>query len=229
MIREFEGATEQEAIQKAIDELGLSKDELDVEIIGQERTGFFRKGPVKIRIQIDEEPEHEERKEFHGNPYGLDPKLEKEVMDFLCTLMEYTGLEAQISLIGHEPGKIVLNIDSDDTNLLIGKKGKNIDAFQILANVFASKKIGEGNSLKIVLDSENYRSRREDTLVRMALKTAQIVRKTRRSQLLEPMNPFERRLIHTALSDFGGIHTESEGEGLMKQIRVFYTGEGENR
>lgn len=63
----------------------------------------------------------------------------------------------------------------------------------------------------------------------MALKTAQIVRKTRRSQLLEPMNPFERRLIHTAFSDFEGIHTESEGEGLMKQIRVFFTGEGGNR
>lgn len=84
---------------------------------------------MKIRIQVDEEPEHEERKKFMATPTA-NPRVQKEVMDFLCTLMEYTGLEAQISLIGHEPGKIVLNIDSDDTNLLIGKKGKNINTLK---------------------------------------------------------------------------------------------------
>jgi len=226
MIREFEGATEEEAIQKAIEELGLTKDELDVEFIGKEKGGFFRKGPVKIRIQVEDEPEVEEKREQYGEPYGPDENLEAEVMEFLHRLLELSGIDGNVTRLAHEAGKIVFDIQSEDTNLLIGKKGKNIDAFQILANVFASKKIGEGKSLKIVLDSENYRSRREDTLIRMALKTAQQVRKTKRSQLLEPMNPFERRLIHTALSEIDGIHTESEGEGLLKQIRIFYTGEG---
>jgi spoIIIJ-associated protein len=82
-----------------------------------------------------------------------------------------------------------------------------------LANVYLGKILDEGKgNTKIVLDAENYRWRREDTLVRMALKTAQIVKKTRKSKMLEPMNPFERRLIHTALNDMQYIQTESEGK-----------------
>ena len=90
-------------------------------------------------------------------------------------------------------------------------------------NVYAGNLADEDQkSLKVVLDSENYRNRREDHLVRLAIKTAQQVRRTRTSRLLEPMNPFERRLIHTALGDMDDIHTESEGEGLIKQVRVSY-------
>ena len=74
--------------------------------------------------------------------------------------------------------------------------------------------------LKVVVDSENYRMRHEEQIIRTAYKTAQIVKRTGRSKLLEPMNPFERRLVHTALNDVDGIDTKSEGEGLYKQVRI---------
>ncbi|MBO4731435.1 MAG: protein jag, partial [Spirochaetaceae bacterium] len=77
---------------------------------------------------------------------------------------------------------------------------------------------------RIILDSENYRIRREESLVRLAYNTADKVRTTRNSILLEPMNPFERRLIHTTLNDISDVETKSEGDGLYKQVRVIYKG-----
>ena len=82
----------------------------------------------------------------------------------------------------------------------------------------------EGNGTRIVLDTQDYRSRREKSLIRMAQQAAEQVRRTRQSRLLEAMNPFERRLVHTALSQEGDIETASEGEGLYKRIRVQYKG-----
>jgi spoIIIJ-associated protein len=91
----------------------------------------------------------------------------------------------------------------------------------VLVNVFASK-IGFPN--RVVVDAENYRSRREENLVRMARKSAEQVRRNHDSRLLEPMNPFERRIIHTTLNDMDDIITKSEGEGLFKQVRIIYRG-----
>ena len=93
---------------------------------------------------------------------------------------------------------------------------------QLLANVYAGR-IGR-EDMRVILDSENYRIRREESLVRLAYTTADRVRMNRGSVLLEPMNPFERRLIHTTLNDIGDIDTKSEGEGLYKQVRVFFKG-----
>ena len=99
----------------------------------------------------------------------------------------------------------------------VGRKGKNLDAIQLLANVYG----GQINpDVKVVVDSENYRMRHEEQLIRNAFKTAEQVRRSGRSRLLDPMNPYERRLVHTALTDFGGVSTKSEGEGLYKQIRI---------
>ena len=91
-----------------------------------------------------------------------------------------------------------------------------------MANVYAGRL--DNPDMKIVLDTENYRIRREESLVRLAYTTADRVRTSRSSVLLEPMNPFERRLIHTTLNDIGDIETKSEGEGLYKQVRVLYKG-----
>ncbi len=225
MIREFEGATEEEAIQKAIQELGLDKEDLEVEFLGREKGGFFKKGPVKIRIHVDDEPVVDEVPTDRGEAFSPDKDFLEKVTNFLVQLLTRCGIDARVSNLTAEAGKIVFDVATNDTNLFIGKKGRNLDAFQFLCNVYANKLLGDGKYVKIVLDSENYRSRREDTLIRLALKAAQMARRTRKSQLLEPMNPFERRLIHTALSEIEGIHTESEGEGTIKQIRVIYTGE----
>jgi len=110
-----------------------------------------------------------------------------------------------------------LNIESDSSSILIGRKGKNLDAIQLLTNVYVGRL---DQDQKVIIDSENYRLRHEERIIRMAYKTAEQVKYTGKSKLLEPMNPFERRLIHTALNDFEGIETKSEGDSLYKQIRI---------
>jgi spoIIIJ-associated protein len=91
-----------------------------------------------------------------------------------------------------------------------------------LANVFSGRL---KSNLKVIVDTERYRERREETLIRLAKRVANQVRRDHQSTLLEPMNPFERRLIHTSLNDMKDIATKSEGEGLYKQVRVYYRGE----
>ena len=99
-----------------------------------------------------------------------------------------------------------------------------MDAIQLLANIFASRKGREDT--RIIIDSENYRIRREESFVRLAYAVADKVRGNRSSVLLEPMNPFDRRLIHTTLNDIADVETKSEGEGLYKQVRVYNRGMG---
>lgn len=217
MIREFEGKTEQEAIAKAMAELGLDENEFDVEVTEESKKGLFSKGKVKIRIHVEEEDAVVEEE------YEADPELEEKLCVFVENVVEKMGFAGRVSVSGHEGSKLFLDLNSADANLLIGKHGKNLDALQVLVNVYAGNLAeAENKSIKVVLDSENYRNRREDHLVRLAIKTAQQVRRTRTSKLLEPMNPFERRLIHTALGDMDDIHTESEGDGLIKQVRVSF-------
>ncbi len=215
MIREFEGKTEQEAIARAMAELGLDENEFDVEVMEESKKGLFTKGKVKIRIHVEEEEGEAAEEE-----YEADPELEDKLCVFLETVVEKMGFSGNAAISGHEGSKIFIDLESPDANLLIGKHGKNLDALQVLVNVYAGNLADR--PIRVVVDSEDYRNRREEHLVRLAMKTAQQVRRTRTSRLLEPMNPFERRLIHTALSDMDDIHTESEGDGLIKQVRVSY-------
>lgn len=218
MIHEFEGKTEQEAIAKAMAELGLDENEFDVEVMEEARKGLFNKGKVKIRIHVEDEGA-----ESLPPDYEADPELEAELCLFLETVVRKMGFTGRVKVAGREGNKLTLDLDSPDANLLIGKHGKNLDALQVLVNVAAGNLAGdEQRALKVIVDSEDYRSRREEHLVNLAVKTAQQVRRSRGSRLLEPMNPFERRLIHTALGEMDDIHTESEGDGLIKQVRVSF-------
>ena len=132
------------------------------------------------------------------------------------------GYEASVDVLFREDHKIGLKLKSSSSSILIGRKGKNLDALQLLANVYAGR-LGR-EDVRVILDTENYRIRREESLVRLAYTTADKVRTKKTSILLEPMNPFERRLIHTTLNDISDIETKSEGEGLYKQVRVIYKG-----
>ena len=132
------------------------------------------------------------------------------------------GYDAKTEIVFRETKKIGVRIDSRASSIIIGRKGKNLDAIQLLTNIYAGR-LGH-EDVRIVLDTENYRIRREEALVRLAYTTADRVHTTRASILLEPMNPFERRLIHTTLNDIPDVDTKSEGEGLYKQVRVFYKG-----
>jgi spoIIIJ-associated protein len=240
MIYEFEGRTEKEAIDRAAEELGLEKDGFDVEILETQRSGLFKKGYVKIQVHTDKpvspsfdnsrkDDEYQEssgsdgavRGGVFGNPESQND-FEQSLIDFLEGLIERMGYGGKVSILFREERKIGLKIDSEYSSILIGKKGKNLDALQLLVNIFAGRQGWEDT--RIILDSENYRIRREESLVRLAYTVADRVRENRGSILLEPMNPFDRRLIHTTLNDIADVETKSEGEGLYKQVRVYYRG-----
>ena len=246
MIYEFEGRTEKEAIDRAAAELGIEKDQFDVEILETQRSGLFKKGFVKIQIHTDAsiqvKPRQQEYDEERsgGNGYTDEqPKVSRErrkntaappsdvefeaaMVGFVEKLIERMGYPGRVSVLYREESKLGLKIESEYSSILIGKKGKNLDALQLLVNIFAGRQGRE--DMRIILDSENYRLRREESLVRLAYTVADKVRESRTSILLEPMNPFDRRLIHTTLNDISDVETKSEGEGLYKQVRVFFRG-----
>lgn len=217
MYKDFEGKTAEEAKEKAIAELNLEGEDFNIEILENTKKGLFKKASVKIRVYYGEEEEADEAPAMNSESIDAINDNEKKVLKFIDTLISKMGYEGKSSINFRRESKVGINIESNDSSILIGRKGKNLDAIQLLANVYA------GNldpDLKIVVDSENYRMRHEEQIIRSAYKSAEFVKRTGKSRLLEPMNPFERRLVHTALNEFEGVETKSEGEGLYKQVRI---------
>jgi len=235
---EFEGRTEKEAIERAAGELGLEKDDFDVEILETQKTGLFKKGFVRIRVHTGDFTVGSSKKKssssstesslrsslINKQPQGEPPQdeFEEKMLDFASGLIERMGCPGKVTVLYREKHKLGLKIDSEHSSILIGKKGKNLDAIQLLLNIYVGR-LGR-DEVRVILDTENYRIRREESLVRLAYNVAEKVRETRDSVLLEPMNPFDRWLIHTTLNDINDVETKSEGDGLYKQVRVFFKG-----
>ena len=143
------------------------------------------------------------------------------VKEFLDGLLKRMGLSGEVRILEKNENKVKLDIISNDSGIIIGKQGKTLDAIQLITNIVTTR---NNENIKVIIDSEDYRRRREQSIIQFAKRTAIQVRKTKNSKLLDPMNPFERRLVHTALSSFEDIETISEGEGLYKQVRILYRG-----
>lgn len=148
----------------------------------------------------------------------------KKISAFVEGMIERMGYTGTVASKDQDGAKIIFEITSESSNILIGKKGKNLDALQLLANVYLNRVAGDEAPWRVVLDTEGYRARREESLVRMAHRVADEAAKTRSSRLLEPMNPFERRLVHTAINDRDDVVTKSEGDGLYKRVRIMAKG-----
>lgn len=241
VVKEFEGKTEKEAIDRAIEELGLDRNEIDFEIVESKRPGIlFRGGKVKIRVHMSEESVEVEDGEEGGaaadgpvgaaravrsagaEPAAIDSEFEARIVEYTRELLALMGFPADVVVNFREDRRLGLDIEAEGSAILIGKQGKTLEALQFIVNLAAGR-LG-GQSTRIVLDTQDYRSRRERSLVRMANQVAEQVRRNHDSQLLEALNPFERRLIHTALARHGDVETVSEGEGLYKRIRVIWRG-----
>ena len=230
MTYEYEGKTEKEAIELAANELGLERDQFDVEILETQKNSLFKKGYVKIRVHTIENGKsnsfESKNREENYSRIVADPlpqgEFEQKLIEFITQMIEKMGYSVKAMISYREDKKIGIKLESSNSSILIGRKGKNLDALQLLANIYAGR-LGH-EEVRIILDTENYRIRREESLVRLAYTTVDKVRSTRNSILLEPMNPFERRLIHTTLNDIPDVETKSEGDGLYKQVRVIYKG-----
>ena len=212
-VHEFEGRTEKEAIANAIEAMGLDEDEIDVEVV-KARSGLFGGGKVTIRVHVGEDQPVED----------LEPHTEQEseAAGFVSDLLRHMGIEADLRIATREDDRVVLEMISDDAGILIGRHGATLEAMQLLTNIACGRRHEDGP--RVILDTEDYRYRREQSLTRMAMRVARDVQRSGRSQLLEPMNPFERRLVHTTISGVDDVSTESEGDGPYKQVRVSYTG-----
>jgi len=201
VIREYEGRTERDAIKKASEDLGVDSNQLKIEVI-TERAKFFSFGsPVKIRVYLDD----------------IEEAISKRVEDFLTGLFMAIGVDVSIETY-EEVNKLYVEIISDSAGLIIGKRGKTLEALQLLTNIIVNK--NQENWKKVVLDIENYRNKRETTLRELASKVAEKVKRTGKPQLLEPMNPFERRIIHMALQNDPDVYTKSEGNGTLKMVKI---------
>ena len=219
----FEGTSEEEVIERASTELGLARGQFDVEVREDRQAGADRsESRVVIQVwphaQADEGVRYEQPATNDEHDETPQDDFETAVIDFVRTVALQMGYPAEVRVAHRSPDRVHVELQSEYSRELIGPKGRTLDALQLLANATTMQLAGDG--IRVVVDTENYRSRREESLLHLAHKIGDQVLQTGRSQLLYPMNPYERRLIHRELSRIHDLATRSEGDGFYKQIRV---------
>ena len=202
---EVSGRTEDEAIETALEQLKLTRDDVSVEIVEQAKSGFFglKNSPAIVKV-IYEEKEDSTAK----------------VESFLSGLFERMGVETAIELSQND-GTIEVTLSGKEPGALIGRRGETLDAIQHLTNYVINR--GGGNRTRVNIDAENYRQRRNETLETLATRTAGRVMKYRRNMTLDPMNAYERHVIHSTLQSYENITTYSVGSEPNRRIVVAYS------
>jgi len=242
------GANEEEAIRLALIDLKLSRDEVTVTLLEEPSKGFFGIGSKLAKVRVEKKaPEVKEpakdiskpkerkknkekksqeikRKELLPN-IALDnaekeslPVVEKhEALTFLKELTEKMGLVLDITARAGE-SLIYLEINGQDSRTVIGKRGQTLDAIQYLTSLVVNK--DKDKYIKVVVDAENYRSKRQRTLEQLANRLAGKVEKSGKYVRLEPMNPYERKVIHATLQQNPRVTTRSEGEEPYRRVII---------
>lgn len=204
-----EGKTREDALQAALEKLDATEDQVEVEVVDEGAGGIFGligSRPIKIKVILRDK--NKILKEF--------------ARDFVDNVFNSLSINAKFHVEDME-NEILVSISGDESGILIGKFGQTLDSLQYLANVVAARKIGGDDSIKkIVIDVENYRQRREESLVQMAQNVASKVVRTRSCISLAPMHPHDRRIIHMALAGNSKIHTHSEGVGSNRKVVVSF-------
>lgn len=211
MIREIiaTGRTVDAAIDAGCEQLGLPRDEIDFEIIDMPHKGFLglSQTPAKVRI-FKEEPDAE-IPEAEIQSLNVDGKIQV-AQQYILDIVKAMGLDQITVTASQEENNVTLKINGDVSGVAIGRRGETLDALQYLTGLAANRV--EGDYLRVVIDSGNYRERRRNTLEQLAKKLAAAVIKTGRNTTLEPMNPYERRIIHATISEIEGVTSASIGE-----------------
>ena len=200
--KEFVAKTVDEALTNAMLELETTAENLEYEVIEKETSGFlgmFGK-PAKIRVRIK---------------LTLENKAKKFLSDIFTTM----GIVAEVEVLYDEDNETLdINLNGEDMGVLIGKRGQTLDALQYLVSLIINK--NSEKYIKVKLDTENYRARRKETLENLAKNIAFKVKKTRKPVSLEPMNPYERRIIHSALQNDKFVETYSEGDEPYRKVVI---------
>lgn len=199
---EIEGKTVDEAIENALSELKVDRNYVDIEILDHGSKGLFNVigvKPAKIRASIKYD-------------------YVKEAKAFLLNIFKLMNVEVEVA-IREEEDIIKIDLSGKNMGIIIGYRGETLDSIQYLVSLIVNK-IHELPHKKVIIDTENYRSKREETLKRVALKTADKVKKSGHIFKLEPMNPYERRIIHSTLQDDKFVNTYSEGNEPFRRVVI---------
>jgi len=222
--KEFSGKNVEEAIAKGLKELGLSRDDVEVKILDEGKAGLFGlmgASPAKIKLIVKPLKglgAEEEREVVREKPSGVNLiSAQKKVKEELDELLKLMGMEAEVTT-SLEGGRVVADIKSENGAILIGKKGQTLDALQLIVNLIVNR--DERTRTRVIVDTESYRQRRENALVKMAREVADEVKSKGNPREFEPMNPAERRVIHLALKNDKDVETTSKGEGNFRRVVV---------
>jgi len=211
--------TVDEAIELALKELDADRDEAEVEILSKGKTGFLGIGSELAQVKVT-------RISADRNDAGVPTTSAGETTaagvatDAVGHILEAAGVNVTRTLrSAHDPesGGPIIDLAGEDSGLLIGRRGQTLQALQFLVNLIVRKQF---DGVRVVLDVENYRQRREASLREMATTIAERVAQTNRSITLEPMPPADRRIIHTTLTDHPRVATESTGEGEGRKVTI---------
>jgi spoIIIJ-associated protein len=215
---EFEGKTTEEAIENASHELDVPVEDLEIDILEPGSAGIFGLvGGKKARIRVHLKDEEIEDEETDVQVDAVDSKDLAVAQDTLRRILELIPVTTTVS--GEQSdGKITLHIEGDRSGLLIGRKGKTLDAIQFIVSKIVNKALDK--KINVVVDSENYRTRREESLTQMAVKMGDKAKRIRKPVTTSPLNPHERRIIHLALKEDERLDTKSRGEGLLKRVVI---------
>lgn len=207
----FEGKNESDAVMNAAMKLGVPSSELDYNVIDEGNKGFL--GIFNVKPAIIEIIQKE--------------SLVDITRDYLKELFDAMGVETESEIVFNEEKNIMdINFSGENMGILIGKRGQTLDSLQYLISLFVNK--NSESYIKVQLDTENYRERRRKTLENLARNIAYKVKRTRRSVSLEPMNPYERRIIHSALQNDRYVCTKSEGEDPYRKVVIMLKRRGDN-
>ncbi|ABB16180.1 RNA-binding cell elongation regulator Jag/EloR [Carboxydothermus hydrogenoformans] len=202
-MREIEvtGKTVEEAVSLGLEQLGVDRSLVEIEILEQPSKGIlglFGQKPAKVKLTIKS-------------------KVMEKARKFLDDVISAMGVNVGYEVLERDD-HLLINLYGSDVGILIGYRGETLDALQYITNLAANK--NEITPRRIILDAQGYRERREKTLIRLAEKVAEKVRQKGRPFALEPMTPQERRIIHTALQNFEGVYTYSEGEDPNRKVII---------
>ena len=214
---ETEGKNVEEAVQKACELLQAPREDLDVEILENGSSGFLGIGARKAQIRATrKELPPVPAKESFSPPVDVS-ELGQKAQTALKGLLQHLDIEAAVEM--KEDGeRIYLNIRGDGGGLLIGRKGQTLDALEYLVNKMVHKD-PEGKK-RIVVDTENYRTRREESLVKLARRLGEKARQLGRPVTISPMNAHDRRIVHLALQNDRSLRTRSTGTGLYRKVII---------
>jgi len=199
---EIEAKTTEEAIKKACEHFHLTKEELDIEVLESSSTGIFglvgnRKAKIKVTVKEDSTI-----------------AVAQETLRKIISLM---SMDTRISA-ERKGDDIVLNIEGNNTGILIGHKGRTLEALEFIVNKAVNK--AAEKKVRVIVDTENYRQRKEESLKGLALKMGDQAKRTKKTVTINSVNPHDRRIIHLALKGDSQVQTKSDGEGLFKKVHV---------